>query len=269
VAAEEGTAVEAVPEGGSVILNADDGRVLAMAARTKARVLTFGFSPKADLKARAIETESAMGTYFTRFEIWSTGGRSLPVTLSGAIGDGNVYAALAAAAVAKALGVSDELIPYGLAEYQPPPGRLRLLAGRGGAFIIDDTYNSSPRAAELALKTLAGLSAGQTGRKMAVLGDMLELGEMTEESHRRVGTAAAASGLDLLVCVGPKSRTLCQEAVKNGMHEKSVLHFGSAEEAGHFLHDKITSGDRLLIKGSRGMRMEKAVKILMADPSLY
>ncbi len=273
VAAEEGAIVAALGPEGRAVLNADDPRVLAMRTRTKARIITYGMRAdlsaealaKADVGAGAIVTEQAMGTFFTRFDLLVRG-KMYPVNLSNAIGRGNVYAAMAAAAAALAMGLAPDLIPYGLAEYQPPPGRLRAVPGIKGALLIDDTYNSSPSAAELALRTFSDLPLEPGGRRIAALGDMLELGALTEESHRRVGRLAAEIGVDALIGVGPRSQALCEEAVANGLSEDRVFHLHTAEEAGHFLQERVRAGDLILIKGSQGMRMEKAVKDLMAEP---
>lgn len=265
VAEEESTVVRALRPGGTAVLNADDPRVAAMAPLCRGRVLTYGFSEGADVRASRLESESALGTVFTRFDLL-IGGRAFPVNLSDAIGEGNVYAALAAAAAALAAGVDPSLIPYGLAQYRPPPGRLRVLPGVRGVTIVDDTYNSSPRAVELALRTFRGLRLGKSGRRVAVLGDMLELGALTEEAHRRVGRSAAESGIGLLLCVGPRSVDIRRAAVEAGMPEERVLHFDDAAAAGRFLQDHLRRGDLLLVKGSRGMRMERIVKELMAEP---
>jgi UDP-N-acetylmuramoyl-tripeptide--D-alanyl-D-alanine ligase len=265
VAAEEGTIVRAVAERGAAVLNADDARVAPLGAPLGARAVAYGFGPEARVRAEQVSVESALGTVFTRFDLLIDGAR-YPANLPEAIGDGNVYAALAAAGVAVALGLDPASIPYGLAEYQPPPGRLRVLPGVKGTVIVDDTYNSSPRAAELALRTFRGLPAAGGARRIAALGDMFELGALTEASHRRVGEAAAASGLDLLVGVGAASAGLCRAAVDSGMPEERVFHLHDAAEAGRFLQDRLRPGDLLLVKGSRGMRMERVVKELMAEP---
>jgi UDP-N-acetylmuramoyl-tripeptide--D-alanyl-D-alanine ligase len=265
VAKEEGTVVRALGVSGTAVLNADDPRVAEMAKSCKGRVLTFGFSADADVRAEAVVSEVALGTRFTRFDLVTDGARH-PVTLPEAVGTGNVYAALAAAGAALALGVDPALVPYGLAEYQPPPGRLRVLPGIKGTVIIDDTYNSSPRAASLALETLQGMHPAPGGRRVAALGDMLELGALTEEAHAAAGRTAAARGVELLVCVGPRSVATAREAVAAGMPDDRVFRFDDSRQAGRFLQERIRPGDVVLIKGSQGMRMERAVKEVMAEP---
>jgi UDP-N-acetylmuramoyl-tripeptide--D-alanyl-D-alanine ligase len=207
VAREEGTVVEALLPTGVAILNADDPRVAAMRFRTQARIITFGFAESADVRASGAHLESALGSYFLRFDL-AMADASYPVNLSGVIGNGNVSASAAAAAAGLALGIEASLIPYGLAEFQPPPGRLRVIPGIKGTTLIDDTYNSSPQAAELALETLMEFPLAGDGRRYAALGDMLELGNLTEASHQRVGER---SRLRLVAPPSPRAclRTVC------------------------------------------------------------
>jgi UDP-N-acetylmuramoyl-tripeptide--D-alanyl-D-alanine ligase len=264
VAKEEGSIVRALREHGTAVLNGDDVRVAALRSDAK-HALMFGFDETADVRAERVQPELALGTVFTRFDL-VIGGHRYPVNLPNALGDGNVYAALAAASVALAFHVDPAVIPYGLAEYQPPPGRLRVLPGIKDTMLIDDTYNSSPRAAELALKTFQQLPLRSNGRRVAVLGDMLELGALTEDAHYRVGQLAAHSGIEWLIGVGPSSATLCRGAREAGMADERVFHFQNSQEAGRFLQDRAHPGDLILIKGSQGIRTEKIVKEMMAEP---
>ncbi len=264
VAKEEGTIITSLSKSGIAILNADDARVAAFAA-VAPKAIRFGFDASADVRAERVAPELALGTVFTRFDLVIDAHR-YPVNLPGALGNGNVSAALAAAAVALVFHIEPALIPYGLAEYEPPAGRLRVLPGIKGATLVDDTYNSSPRAAELALSTFRGLPLASGGRRVAVLGDMLELGALTEDAHRRVGAMAANSGVETLIGVGTASALLCQSAKEAGMAEDRVFHFSKAEDAGRFLQERLHTGDLVLIKGSQGVRLERIVKELMAEP---
>ncbi len=142
-----------------------------------------------------------------------------------------------------------------------------MLSGIKDTTLIDDTYNSSPRAAELALATLGALEVRPGARKFAALGDMLELGALSDEAHRRIGRAAAATGLELLVGVGPASRLSCEAAREAGMPAERVIHLDSSTDVGPFLAERLRPGDLVLIKGSQGVRMEKAVVALMAEPA--
>jgi UDP-N-acetylmuramoyl-tripeptide--D-alanyl-D-alanine ligase len=265
VAREEGTVVRALGEKGKAVLNADDGRVLVLASGLGDRAILYGFSSGARVQAENVSAEIAHGTVFTRFTM-RIDGRALPVNLSGTLGDGHVSAALAAAAVALALGVEPDLIPYGLAQYQPPPGRLRVLPGIKATTLIDDTYNSSPRAAELALATLMAQRTAPGGRRIIVLGDMLELGGLSEEAHRRIGRAVAASRADLFFGVGPVSALSCEAALAAGMPTDRVRHFNDAASTATALKETLRAGDLILIKASQGIRLERVVKALMANP---
>ncbi len=265
VAAEEGTVVRVLGAEGIAVLNADDERVAAMADGLGDRAVLYGFGPKARVRAENVSAELALGTVFTRFTL-RIDGREFPANLPDALGEGHVAAALAAASVALAFGIDPAVIPYGLAEYQAPPGRLRVLPGIKGTTLVDDAYNSSPRAVSLALRTFRTLPLARGGRRIAVLGDMLELGALTEASHRQVGREAAASGVEMLIGVGPAAGLICAAAREAGMPRERVFHMGTSEEAGRFLQGRIAPGDAILVKGSQGIRTEKIVKELMAEP---
>jgi UDP-N-acetylmuramoyl-tripeptide--D-alanyl-D-alanine ligase len=153
-----------------------------------------------------------------------------------------------------------------LANYQAPPGRMRILEGIKHTLILDDTYNSSPQSSLMALGSLKRIELFTGARRFAVLGDMLELGSYTAEGHREVGKFAVQAGVDELVVVGERSVDTMQAAKKAGMAEERIFHFDTSEQAGRFVQDRIKQGDLILVKGSQGMRMEKVVKEIMAEP---
>jgi UDP-N-acetylmuramoyl-tripeptide--D-alanyl-D-alanine ligase len=154
--------------------------------------------------------------------------------------------------------------------YEPPPGRMHLLVGHHGSLIIDDTYNSSPAATEAALKTLAAVPA--KGRKIAVLGDMMELGRFSAAEHRNAGALAAQClkagrrRASMLMTVGIRARELASAAYDAGLPESNIMQFEDAEEVGAELARLLKPGDVILIKGSQAMRLEKAVALIMAEP---
>jgi UDP-N-acetylmuramoyl-tripeptide--D-alanyl-D-alanine ligase len=158
-----------------------------------------------------------------------------------------------------------------LKEYDPPPGRMRLLRGIKETLLIDDTYNSSPAAAFAALDALAFIGPHfskikhKRGRRIVVLGDMLELGRHSVEEHRKLG-AHTAKKATLLVTVGFRARDIAEGALDHGLKDGAILQFEDAEKAGNELGALIKPGDTILIKGSQGMRMEKTVEMLMASP---
>ncbi|EKU71989.1 UDP-N-acetylmuramoyl-tripeptide--D-alanyl-D-alanine ligase [Selenomonas sp. F0473] len=238
--------VEAIPSGGTVILNADDARVAAMRAQARddVRVLTYSIRAAADIRAEALRTDGAR----TRFMVTYGGERhdyAVPL-----LGRHNVYNALAAVAAGFALGLTPREMQEGISHLRPP--KMRYEVHRVGTrTFINDAYNASPASMRAALETTAAL---YPGRKIAVLGDMLELGAASAEGHRSVGRTAAAQGFAAVVTYGDEARRINEAAEAGGC---LCRHAATHEEAAHMLRDLLTDGDTVLFKGSRGMRMEE------------
>lgn len=268
VAKEKGKLVTALPAGGTAVLNSDDQLVLAMGERTKSKVITYGLNA-ADVRAENVSVSRNEGGAVRgmSFKLVS-GGSSIPVLLPGVIGKPPVASALAAAAVGISFGMSALDVGEALRTISFPPGRLRILSGIKNTTLLDDTYNSSPRAAEEALDSLAAVPLPDGARRWAVLGDMLELGEQSETLHRQLGEAVVKSGCDYLVTVGERARDIARGAVSRGLAPDRTWHFARAEEAGLFVQERLQPGDLVLIKGSQGVRCEKITKELMAEPQL-
>ncbi|MEK9152611.1 MAG: Mur ligase family protein [Patescibacteria group bacterium] len=268
VAEEKSTLVKRLPKDGWAVLNADDARVLAMRNKTKAAVMTFGFAGDADVRAHEMSMSytygDERGEAGMHFKM-AHKGNMVPIFLPEILGRQGVYAALAAAAVGLLRGMNLIEISDRLREFQSPPGRMRSLPGIKWTMIIDDTYNSSPVSAVAALDVLREIPLADGAKRIAVLGDMLELGQLSEDGHKRVG-AKAAECADLLVFVGERMGDAETAALAAGAARDRTFHFGSVEEAGHFVQDRMKKGDVILVKGSQGMRMEKVVKEIMADP---
>ena len=270
VAKEKGNLIQALKKDGFAVLNGDDRLVSQMAQKTKAKIITFGLLPQADIYAKEIAVSyslsqkniaSIQGVSFKlAYE-----GKTLPVLLPQILGEHLVYSALAAIAVGVIYNLNLHDILEGLKKFEPPKGRMRLVKGIKNTLIIDDTHNSSPLAARKALSTLGQINIGE-GKKFAVLGDMLELGRYTEPGHQAVGEAVVESGVDYLITVGEMSRDISRAAIEKGMSQDQCFHFRNSIEAGQFLQDRINAGDLILIKGSQGVRLEKAVKEIMAEP---
>lgn len=241
--------VEALPVYGTAILNLDDERVIRMAKHTKARVFTYGLDQRADLWADGIHSMGLDGISFTLHHDQEALTLSVPM-----LGRHSVHTALRATAVGLVEGLSWEEIAAGLSEASAAQFRIDAVPGPHGSTIIDDTYNSSPDSALAALNLLDDLE----GRRIAVLGDMLELGTAEDRSHRLVGRRAADAA-DVLVAVGPRARVIANEARKVGMPPESVYWVQEASEAIHLLEEMITGGDIVLVKGSYGMRMDRIV----------
>jgi UDP-N-acetylmuramoyl-tripeptide--D-alanyl-D-alanine ligase len=253
--AELPQALPAAEDGGVAILNADDERVRAMAGQTRARVFTYGLGADADLGADEIESEGLEGIRF-RFHY----GRETIHIRVPMLGRHSVHTALRAAAVGLVEDLSWSEILAGLRDES---AQLRLLSvpGPAGSMILDDTYNASPASSLAALSLLAELD----GRKIAVLGDMYELGRYEEEGHRMVGQRARAV-VDLLVTVGHLGRIIGNEALEDGMPADRVHQVETNAQAVDLLRTLLGPGDRVLIKGSRGMEMEEIVAALADMP---
>ncbi len=252
---------------GFAVLNRDDEKVFEMRDKTRAKVLTYGFGVDAEVRA---QEESVIGEGVEikgmNFKL-SYAGAMVPIFLSGVLGRQHIYAALAGAAVGIIHGMNLVEVAESLKRYTAPKGRMNLIPGIKRTLIIDDTYNASPIPVEAALGVLQSIKLpAEDDKKFAVLGDMLELGSFSEEGHKQVGRAASASGVDFLVTVGERSRDISRAAKEAGMSEDKISNFPTPEEAGLFVQGKMKQGDVVLVKGSQGMRMEKVVKELMAEP---
>ena len=261
VAREKSNLVRSLDKDGWAVLNFDDERVRIMANQTRARIFSYGFSENVDLRASNFEqyTEDPNEVVMS-FKV-DYGGNTVPIRLRNILGRQQVYAVLAAVAVGLISKINLVEITQALKDYQPLPGRLRFIKGIKNSLILDDTYNASPSAMLAALDVLRVIP----GRKIAALGDMLELGAFTEEAHRQVG-AEVAKTADMLLAVGERAIFLADEARINGMSADKVSYFVSSQGAGRFLQDSIREGDIILVKGSQGVRMEKIVKEIMAEP---
>ncbi|MBE9470518.1 MAG: UDP-N-acetylmuramoyl-tripeptide--D-alanyl-D-alanine ligase [Chloroflexi bacterium] len=245
--------VEALPPTpeGVAILNYDDERVRGMAQATQARVFYYGLSPDADLWADHIE---GLGLDGIRFRLHH-GGETLHVKIP-LLGRHSVHTALRAAAVGLAEGLDWQEIIEGL---RGPSAQLRLVSvpGPKGAIILDDTYNASPASTFAALNLLDELD----GRKIAVLGDMLELGGYEREGHEKVGMRALEVA-DVLITLGPRGHIIGETALRWGMPADHVHILEENAEVVTLLEQMVTGDDVILVKGSRAMRMEEIVNAL-------
>lgn len=263
---EKRVLIERLPKDGLAVLNRDDDRVWSMARTSRAPIRSFGFNESADV--RAVEPIGYACTYDgecgMHFKIQADGA-TVPVFIPGVLGRPAIYAALAAAVVGLHKGMNLVEIADGLREYSGPPGRMRYVPGIKRSVLIDDTYNAAPRSALAALYVLRDIPSTESAKKFAVLGDMLELGSVSEEGHMQVGREAAECA-DILVFVGERMADAAKAARAAGVAEDRVFRFSTAAEAGRFVQERMKQNDVVLVKGSRGMRMEVVVKELMADP---
>lgn len=262
VAKEKSELIKALEPTGYAILNSDDLSVLDMKEKTKAQIRTFGFSEHANIRVSNFEivsdiAEKPSGITFKLHDLYSF----VPVKIRGSLGRSLAVASAAAAAVADVLGIHLVTVSEALSAYHGPSGRLRILKGIKGSTILDDTYNASPIAVHVALETLRDVSAK---RRLAILGDMRELGRYTLQAHEEVGNRAAEI-VDILICVGEKGK-LIADAAANQMQHDNIHWFETSDQSCPFLQELIKEGDVVLIKGSQGMRMEKIVEEIMANP---
>ncbi len=263
VAKEKSKLVSFLPATGFAILNADDDVVAKMREQTRAHVVTFGFSPKADMRITNFQNrfDPETGEAGISFKL-KYGGSMVPVRANGVFGKTAAYASAVGAATGLVFGMNLVKISEALSRYTGPAGRLRVIPGIREAMLIDDTYNASPHAMREALETLGAVKAK---RRIAVLGDMLELGHYTMEAHKEIGKQAAKVA-DLLVTVGHRAKFIAEAAAGAKMPKKDIAAFESVSEAGVYLAERMKKGDLVLAKGSQGVRMEKVVKALMAEP---
>lgn len=248
---------------GMLILNADDEAALNLKDKSKARVITYGFNIGADIRGgedNIFYDEEGLPQGVT-FKV-EEDGKSLPVFIEGVFGRNHVYAALAALALARSLNLNLLDAIEAVKNHDVPPGRMRLLPGINESLLIDDSYNSSPFACLSALETLGKVNYG--GRRIAVLGDMLELGKHTIDAHIEAGRAAKKH-TDVLVTVGPRAKFIKEGAVSAKMAKKNLFEFTNSREAGEFLQVFTRKRDLVLIKGSQGLRMERVTEALMKD----
>jgi len=252
VAHEKTSLVVTVQEDGVVILNTDDPLVAAMAERAKAKVITFGEREDADVQLVRLKRLASLGL---ALEV-KVGGRQYELHLKNIIAKHQVDSVLAALAVAQVVLKDVGEAVQRLQALKPPAGRMRLLKGKNKSIVIDDTYNASPESTMAALKTLQAIPAS---RRIAILGDMLDLGGESISAHKQVGKRAGEVA-DMVMVVGEQMRGAGAEAVAAGA---DVHQFQDSRDVGKWLETYLRDGDVVLVKGSRLMAMEKAAKRLV------
>ncbi|MFH1508887.1 MAG: UDP-N-acetylmuramoyl-tripeptide--D-alanyl-D-alanine ligase [bacterium] len=251
--AEKVKLIKALSKDGLAVLSADDKNVKRQHGKTKARVLTYGMDREANFYAsNFIGGESETITLGLNFKV-EFSGNTIPVKLPKVLSKFQAVAVAAALAVGTHFDINLVESSKFLESFTPPKGRMNVLPGIKGTTIIDDSYNSSPKACAAALEVLGEQKAI---RKIAVLGDMKELGEKTEEAHEEI-VKMAEGVADIVITVGDSSKFISE----------SANHFDAAEEAGRYLQDEvIKAGDIILVKASQSIRLEKVVKELMLHP---
>lgn len=268
---EKSELVKAVKSTGAFIANADDPAVMGLASLSRARMISYGFAETAVVRGSSPEIDyrerdDRMVPIGMKFNL-DYRGEVEEVKLSGILGVHVATAALAAAAVGIARNIPLKVIVEALEVLETPRGRMRILSGRSGSTIIDDSYNSSPVALKAALETLKDMKANH---RIAVLGDMLELGKYSNTEHWDIGRELG-TWVDQLVTVGQRARGIAEGAKTAGLPEGKIRTFANSKEAGEWLVSELKTGDVVLVKGSQGsgenmVRMERAVKEMMTHP---
>lgn len=263
IALEKQKLVLALKQDGILVFNQDDERVAEFAKTVRQQAIgysRYSLSPfTASGDVIVYENGIAAGFEFTLTHLT----HAVRMQVNGSLGIQHAYNYAAAAAVASIFNIGIEEVSEALKKYVPPPGRMRLLHGIKGTLIIDDTYNSSPVASERALQTLSELKGVK--RRIAILSDMMELGQFSIHEHERIGALIPQSA-DLLMTIGVRARGFAKGALDNGMSEKKILQYEDPVQAGKELQSFIKLGDVLLVKGSQLMRMERLVEEVMAEP---
>ncbi len=233
------------------VLNCDDESLFARTRQEKKQVLTFGIDRKADFRAHHISFSSKGEVSFVMNE-------KFPVRLK-LIGRQSIYSALAAFAVASLLKIEPQVVIQALQNFAPAGLRMELQEFNR-IRVINDAYNANPASVENALRTLREIKT--SGRRIAVLGDMLELGEQSAELHKAVGNKVSDYGVDILVTVGELSRWTARGAKEKGLKNSSLVCFDNKKDVIGFLSENLKEGDLVLVKGSRKMKLEDLVESL-------
>jgi UDP-N-acetylmuramoyl-tripeptide--D-alanyl-D-alanine ligase len=256
LAREKGRLIECLLSAQFAILNADDETVMRLKNRTRASILTYGFSKEANIRItrfeNTVENNTPIGISFKLEYLKSF----VPVRVKSAFGKSQAMATAAASSVGILFGMNLVEISEAVLNYTPAPSRMNLIKGMKDTLIIDDSYNASPLSMFSALETLENLPAK---RKVAVLGDMFEIGKYTIEAHENVGTMAGKF-LDLLVTVGERAKFIAESARIAGMKKNNIFSFDTASDAKTFVQNLIKTGDLILIKGSHSMNLIEVVE---------
>lgn len=252
IASAKGELLECLPENGLAVLNGDDTWVRSQAGRSRCPVVYFGLEQNADFQASDITTAGAAGISFTVKGPGGTGRVQLPL-----VGRFNVYNALAAMAVGHYFGLSLEDMLLTLSHVKPAAMRLNLIECPDGTLIIDDVYNANPVSMRGALRTLADLAQGR--RAVAIVGDMLELGDFGPKAHEEVGKLAAELGVDCLIAAGSLAGFVARGATVAGLDPKKIFTCPDAATAIETAREEVRARDVVLVKASRGMQFERIV----------
>jgi UDP-N-acetylmuramoyl-tripeptide--D-alanyl-D-alanine ligase len=250
---EKGELFRKMRRDGTILVNQDDPRVVDLASDYPGQKITFGIEHPAEVMAKEIRLEGAEGTFFTLI----LEGEAMEIHLR-LLGRHFIPNALSAIAVACLFGVEVKQVKEALENFKSIPMRMEIVPLKGGKTLINDAYNANPHSMELALETL--VEAKGEGRAIAVLGDMLELGNFTKEAHEQLGEKVSELSIDFLLALGEEAPIVVESAIRHGFPLERVRVVESHSEAISILKQMIQNGDWILVKGSRRMAMEKIVE---------
>ncbi len=258
----------ALKSNGVLVLNGDDKKVREVSQEFSQRKIFYGTNETNDIRTSNKEgkiiytNETPIGM---QYKISVKNGEET-IFLRDILGEQWIYLILATVAVCEAISLDKYNIAQSFINYEAPPGRMRIIEGIKNTTIIDDSYNSSPIAISVALQALDKLKV--KGRKIAVLGDMRELGEFSEREHITAGKQASKV-VDILITIGEESEALAKSAEKTGLKKENIFKFGyyNSAKAGEYINSILQEGDVILVKGSQNkIRAEHTVKAIMAHP---
>ncbi len=268
---EEQKILQALPIDGEAILNLDDESTRNSRTLAPSEIVGFGKNTEAVAKIESTKIVYDQENFVNsglEVSIKIMGYHDFTFVLRGVFGEPHAYAA--ASALAFCLAMDHDVKPAVakmMQDYKGAAGRTRLIKGIKKTVILDDTYNAQPQAMTSAIRDLVRFPVVAGGRRIAVLGDMLELGDLAQKEHEAIGKQIAESNIDLLICCGTLGRIIGDMAIIHGMNEAKVTVMENSEKAGYYLQQEVIGpGDVILAKGSQSMRMEKVVKELMAEP---
>ncbi len=264
---EKAYLVKALKPDGILVLNADDEDVLGLASLRRSKPVTFSIADSADMRAinyEIVYDKHPLGPVPNgiHFKIEHKG-NIIPISVSGVLGKSHIYPVIAGLLVGEKIGLNVVKMIGVVETITLPPGRMKIIKGEKETTIIDDTYNSSPVALEEAIETLKEVKSN--GRKITVLGDMMELGKYTVEEHVKAGDKVGKF-TNVLITVGIRARHIAMGALDAGMDEKNIFQFEDSKTAGKMLEQMLIPCDLILVKGSQSTRMERVVEEIMANP---
>ncbi|MDB4940062.1 MAG: UDP-N-acetylmuramoylalanyl-D-glutamyl-2,6-diaminopimelate--D-alanyl-D-alanyl ligase [Candidatus Doudnabacteria bacterium] len=246
------------------ILNMDDAKVRQAIPKIQSKILTYGKDLASDLKIEDSTTTYSKGNGYGTLAHLNYKGKTVPIFLTNILGLPHVSASAAATAVGLAMGMELSEISDALVNYKPQPGRMNPLEGLHNSVILDDTYNAAPLSMKVAVEELINFPAA---RKIAVLGDMLELGNLSAQSHHDLAKQITNSAIDYFIGVGPEMKLAYNELKRTMFKEDHLFWFETSVEAIEKVKSLLEENTVMLVKGSQGLRMEKIVREIIADKS--